>query len=158
MDKSNIINAFPKLKDDKQFKISSPQDSNYNCIAWAFRQYNNRWMQPPSGQYIPQLDAVTWWPDDVTPSMDISSLLEAFLCNSFIPCDTWEHEEGYIKVALYYNPADNHWTHASRESRTGKYWLSKLGQGNDIHHSTPFSIEGNCYGKVYCYLKMVDKQ
>lgn len=157
MDKCDIIRFFPKLKDDIQFTISSPEDPNYNCIAWAFHQYNDRWMQPPSGMYIPALDAVTWWPDGATPSMDISSLVEAFLCNSFVRCDTWEHENGFVKVALYYNPTNHQWTHASRESRTGKYWLSKLGPRNDIHHGTPFSIEGDYYGKVFCFLKMADK-
>lgn len=157
MDKGAIITAFPKLLDDKCFKVSSPEDPNYNCIAWAFRLFKDKWMQPPCGKYIPQLDAVTWWPDGVTPSMDISSLIEAFLSNSFSHCDTWEHEDGFIKVALYYNPTNNKWTHAARESRTGKYWMSKLGPGNDIQHGTPFSIEGAIYGKVYCCLKREDK-
>ena len=164
MDKDDIINIFgsdffekfPNLENDICFEISSPIDSNYNCIAWAFHQYKDRWMQPPSGKYIPELDAVTWWPDGATPSMDISSLVEAFLCNSFIICDSWEHESGYIKIALYYNPLNNCWTHASRESRTGQYWLSKLGRSYDIHHSNPYSLEGKAYGKVFCYLKMGD--
>lgn len=157
MDKGDIIAYFPNLKNDKYFKISSPEDPNYNCIAWAFQMINDRWMQPPSGSYIPQLDAITWWPDGVTEGMDISCLIEAFLNNSYVPCSSWEHEDGFIKVALYYNPNDNHWTHAARESRTGEYWMSKLGPMNDIFHGTPLVIEGEQYGKVYCYLKREDK-
>lgn len=156
MDKGNIIRIFPNLKDDKFFKISSPEDPNYNCIAWAFHLFQNRWMEPPAGTYIPELDAVTWWPEGATEGTDISCLVEAFQKNSFQLCDSWEHESGYIKVALYHNPTNNCWTHASRESRSGKYWLSKLGQSNDIHHGTPFSIEGAFYGKVYCFLKRED--
>lgn len=157
MDKSDIIKIFPKLKDDIQFEISSPEDPNYNCIAWAFHQYKDRWMQPPNGTYIPLLDAVTWWPEGVAECMDISCLVDAFIKNSFVLSDSCEHESGFVKVALYYNPKDNRWTHASRESRTGKYWLSKLGPSYDIHHGTPFSLEGDYYGNVFCCLKMDDK-
>lgn len=155
MDKGDIIALFPKLKDDKYFKVSSPEDPNYNCIAWAYQLINNRWMQPPTGNVA--LDAVTWWPDGVTGSEDISCMVEAFVRNSYSVCDSWEHENGFIKVALYYNPENNHWTHAARESRSGDFWMSKLGPQNDIFHGTPFTIEGKQYGKVYCCLKREDK-
>ena len=40
-----IKNWFPKLKDDVDFKVTSPQNQNYNCIAWAYH-HNDRWMWP----------------------------------------------------------------------------------------------------------------
>ncbi|MBQ0075482.1 MAG: hypothetical protein KBT34_14980, partial [Prevotella sp.] len=33
-------------------------------------------------------------------------------------------------------------------------WLKrKLGYWHDIQHSSPQSLEGDMYGKVYCYMK-----
>lgn len=156
MGKDDIIKYFPNLKNDSQFKISSPETPDYNCIAWAFHQYNDVWMQPPD-PLIPLLDGVTWWPDGATPSMDVSSLEEAFQFGSFVRCDSWEHENGFIKVALYYKSDTNEWTHASRESRSGKFWMSKLEPSHDIYHGTPFTIEGECYGQVYCFMKKPDE-
>ena len=149
-----IKNTFNGLETDSKFQISSPVDPNYNCIAWAFRLYKDRWMQPPKGMYIQQLDAVTWWPDNVTEGMEIQCLIEAFEKNGFERCENANHENGFIKVALYVNPDNNEWTHASREGRNGEYWMSKLGRSYDIHHGSPYTIEGERYGKVYCIMKM----
>lgn len=153
--KEAIIKAFPKLADDSSFEISSPQDPNYNCIAWAYKLYKDRWMQPPKGMRY--LDGVTWWPDGNKEGLDINSLVDAFYEIGYRQCDDYKHEEGYIKVALYYNPLDSKWTHAAREWIDGKYWISKLGQGNDIQHESPYTLEGNIYGKVYCIMKRSSK-
>ena len=157
MDKGDIIGLFPKLKDDDVFQSCrmSPEDDNYNCIAWAYQMFTDRWMQPPKGVYIPVLDAVSWWPNGVHEGNTIEYLVEAFTKKGFQICKTWEHEEGFVKVALYYKPKEhNKWTHAARESRSGNYWMSKLGSGNDIHHKNPYTIEGDAYGEVYCIMKM----
>ena len=154
MDKGDIIKIFPNLKDDTAFLQDkmSPEDPNYNCIAYAYQMDSKRWMQPPCGN--PILDAVTWWPPHVQEGMGIDCLVEAFAKKGYEICDSWEHEDGYIKVALYYNPNNNHWTHAARESRVGRFWMSKLGPSHDIHHISPYTIEGKAYGEVYCIMKM----
>lgn len=153
---SKIKQIFPLLSNDSKFKISSPPDTNYNCIAWAFQLYKDRWMQPPKGIRV-SLDAVTWWPDGVTEGMHIDCLIQAFEAIGFIQCESAQHEKGFIKVALYYNPQNKNWTHAARESRNGDYWMSKLGTSHDIHHGTPFTLEGDNYGKVYCIMKKEDR-
>ena len=33
--KKRIIGIFPKLATDKNFKLTSPINPNYNCLAWA---------------------------------------------------------------------------------------------------------------------------
>ena len=153
MDRGFIIKLFPGLEHDEKFKVSSPEDTNYNCIAWAYKLFQDRWMQPPNGAYIPMLDAISWWPDCGCEDMSIRSLVAAFESVGFISCSGFEHEKGYIKVALYWNPLNGRWTHAARESRSGDYWMSKLGVGNDIQHKDPMSIEGDTYGKVFCFMK-----
>lgn len=157
MDKGDLIRGFPGLKDDDVFQTSpmSPEDSNYNCIAWAYRMLKNKWMQPPNGSYLPGLDAVSWWPDGVSEGQEKECLKEAFLKAGFKECSSWEHEDGYIKVVLYQK--DGIWTHAARECRTKRSWMSKLGQQNDICHKSPYTIEGDIYGKVYCIMKIEDK-
>ena len=63
-------------------------------------------------------------------------------------------EDKYQKVALYVKKDSKTWTHAARELRNG-FWTSKLGQGYDIQHGTPFTIEGDSYGEVYCIMKRI---
>src|SRR5574344_619246 len=155
MDKSSIIKRiFPKLATDKAFKITSPEDPNYNCIAWAYQLYKDRWMQPPSGMRV-GLDGVSWWPDGVEEGTNINCLVQAFSEKGFMKCESPEHEVGFLKVALYYKPDTNEWTHAARESKTGDFWMSKLGSSFDIHHGSPYTIENNSYGKVYCIMKRI---
>lgn len=160
MDKSIVIAQFPLLASDPKFKITSPQDNNYNCLAWAYQMYKDRWMWPPieeDGTPIPVIDGDPWWPENVGVGLNIKFLVQAFQQKGFCLCSKWEHEEGYVKVALYYNPQNEHMTHAARESRVNNCWMSKLGRNHDIHHSSPYTIEGNIYGKVYCIMRMVDK-
>ncbi len=37
--------------------------------------------------------------------------------------------------------------------RDGEKWMSNLGEGNDIAHRTPESLESECYGKVLVLMK-----
>lgn len=145
-----IIQAFPKLIQDKDFKVTSNATPNYNCIAWACK-YDERWMQPP---YLgkPNLDCVVWWPPEIPEGLDLDCLKKAFEYHGYSECNSSEHENGYRKVALYMNEQTNEWTHASRELNNG-CWTSKLGEFNDIQHGTPEAIENDLYGKVNCYMK-----
>lgn len=159
MDKSTIIKWFPLLASDPKFEVSSPVDNSYNCLAWAYQMFKDRWMWPPideNGNPIPVVDGSPWWPSGVKTGLDIQYLVDAFLQKGFVETNTWEHEDGFVKVALYYDPATNHMTHAARESRNADYWMSKLGKSWDIHHGTPYTIEGKDYGKVYCIMKLQD--
>jgi hypothetical protein len=148
--KKLLVHLFPKLHQDKDFEITSKETPNYNCIAWACN-YNDRWIQPPYlGQ--PNLDCVVWWPPDIQEGTDITCLVKVFESQEYQLCETCEHEDGYRKVALYFDEKTNQWTHAARELRNG-YWTSKLGQDVDIQHGTPYTIENKNYGKVYCFMK-----
>lgn len=147
--KALLINAFPRLKTDKDFKITSKADPNYNCIAWAY-QIDGRWMQPPNG--YPYLDGVTFWPEGATESSDINSLVEAFKTKGYEICEDESHENGYMKVALYWNPNNRKWTHAARQHQDGT-WTSKMGQSNDIQHGPPEVLESDAYGQVFCIMK-----
>ncbi len=145
-----IIGAFPGLEDDPHFEITSPCDEKYNCIAWAYALFQDRWMQfftPP------RLDGVWyWWPKGVAISPHISAYIEAFKTRGFDVCNTDKVEENFVKVALYVNPDDLTCLHAARQKTDGT-WMSKLGQNVDIKHGSPYSLEGEAYGKVHTIMK-----
>jgi hypothetical protein len=145
-----LCEVFPKLSQDKDFKITSKSNTNYNCIAWACF-YDERWIQP---NYLgrPNLDCVVWWPPEVIEGLQIDCLIALFEHHGYSKCESHEHEEGYRKIAIYINEDTKEWTHASRELLDG-CWTSKLGQSNDIQHGTPFTIENDDYGKVFCFMK-----
>ncbi len=154
MDKSSetaekLKQAFPGLETDKDFKLTSDPDPNYNCIAWAY-QKDGQWMQPPGGQVW--FDGVTFWPEGTTKTMHISSLVGAFQTKGYETCTSEAVEKGFMKVALYWDENSQKWTHAARQHRDGT-WTSKLGCANDIQHGTPHTIEGKLYGKVFCVMK-----
>ena len=46
MDKEDIICILPNLEHDESFHTiqMSPEDPDYNCIAWAYQMLKNRWM------------------------------------------------------------------------------------------------------------------
>ncbi len=151
--KRELVQLFPKLKDDDGFEITSKETPAYNCIAWAYN-IDNRWMWPNTGEYE-FLDGVHYWPTDEIQEASIENFIKAFEMKGYECCDDWHLEKGYQKIALYAKP-DN-WdicTHASRQKRDGN-WTSKLGRECDIQHGSPFSIENNIYGKVRCLMKRV---
>ena len=141
-----LQNNFPKLLSDNGFKITSPIDPNYNCIAFACI-YDDRWMWP-GGEEQKLYDGFHFWPDGVDDDTDVSSFIEAFEKQGFVRCDNCNHEEGCVKVAFYVQYGTSICTHAAREFEDGR-WRSKLGKWHDIQHSTPYDIEGPTYGEVY---------
>ena len=148
--KRSLLQVFPKLSEDKDFKVTSKASPAYNCIAWAYN-ISDKWMWPNTGDY-PFLDGVHYWPSDEIIDCDISNFINAFLLKGYVCCDNSEFERGYRKIALYAKPNTTECTHAARELRNG-CWTSKLGPKNDIQHGTPDTIENEVYGKVYCFMK-----
>jgi hypothetical protein len=149
--KKQLIDNFPLLLNDLHFETTSNENINYNCIAWAFRFYEDRWMWFDTR---PRLDGVWyWWPKGVTVSQDISAYIEAFKTTGFEVCETYDLEYGFIKIALYTELGTSNCSHASRQRQSG-LWTSKLGRSHDIQHGTPYTIEGDIYGNVACFMKM----
>ncbi|MEI6143665.1 MAG: hypothetical protein WCP85_30585 [Mariniphaga sp.] len=146
----DLLDAFPGLLTDTAFQITSKEDIHYNCIAWAFKMFNDRWMQFDTH---PRFDGVWyWWPPGVIVSQSIKAYIDAFKTDNFELCANCELEKGYVKIALYIEDGTDNCTHAARQKINGT-WMSKLGRGNDIVHGTPYSLEGESYGKVYCFMK-----
>jgi len=155
LNREQIIAAFPELLSDANFEITSKATPVYNCIAWAY-SLDSKWMWPKSDG-MDNLDALQFWPDGIENSEDVRSFISAFETSGYRICDTFGHEEGFQKIALYVEDGTTNCTHAAREivgdrKHKGK-WTSKLGESNDIYHTSPCELEGPVYGRVYCILK-----
>lgn len=150
--KVQAFEIFPGLSDDDNFNITSDEDIKYNCIAWAFGLYKDRWMQFDTK---PRFDGVWyWWPKGVDVSPSVFAYIEAFKSKGFELCDSFDLEVGYVKIALYVERGTENCTHASRQKING-IWMSKLGRWHDIEHGSPFSIQGDAYGDVYCFMRLL---
>ena len=136
-----IDTDFPKLI-GTVFSVTSPVTKEYNCIAWAVGDTERWWSNRP--QY--------YWPVDAPRGSNVGCLVDAYRSLRFDRCDEDAVEEGFDKVAVYWNHNDGRWTHAARQLPNG-CWTSKLGRFEDIQHEHPKHLEGPSYGSVYCYMK-----
>lgn len=146
IEEQTILSYFPLLKNDKGYVITSPCTRDYNCIAWAIGR-KDIWYWPPLGQ-IPENDE--YWPAGVPDDDSVDVFVSAMQKEGYMLCEDSYQETGYNKIVLY--SKDGKCTHAARQLQNGM-WTSKLGPLYDIQHSTPYSLEGNIYGKVKYILK-----
>lgn len=143
---------FPHLnRKSALFRVTSPRDESYNCIAWAMG-LNDRWVDPDEA-------SGHWWPlkfNDINTQMETQGLIRAFEKMGFRICGDDKKEKYFDKVALYYNPAKNAWTHAARVISPDEYH-SKAGKAWDFHHGPGDALENkysqDSYGLVYAIMK-----
>lgn len=137
-----LEHTFPNLKPDN-YRVTSPQDTAYNCIAWAAGDSSRWWWPSPYGG--------SYWPSNVPKSDTLEIFILAFEQNGYEQCEDTSFEEGYEKVAIY---VDNNRepTHAARQLVSGE-WTSKLADGVDIQHQDPTGVEGELYGSVAAVLR-----
>lgn len=137
--------AFPRLPDSAV--ITSAEDSNYNCIAWAAGEDSRRWWPVPHTMSV-------YWPDGVELSVKRQAFIEAYRTRGYYPCKDGSLEPGIEKIALYAKVTNEteQVTHAARQLPSGK-WTSKLGDFEDIEHDTPGDVAGGDYGEVIVYLQ-----
>jgi len=152
-----IIDKFPKLNGDKNFKIVKPPSPDYNCFAWAAIYDNVFWTPLPTDQrptFI--LDGVRLnWPFGEANDSKLSTMISIFSALGYVACVDGSLEAGFRKIAFY--GTEDEVTHAARQLIAGKdrgKWTSKLGPWFEIQHGDATTIEGNDYGPVIKYLKM----
>ena len=129
--------TFPALKD---FSVTSPIESRYNCIAWA-AGLDGRWWWPHEDYF---------WPSGVLMKDELAAFISAFSTLGYELCADGALEDGFEKVAIY--QASSGVKHAARQLHTGR-WTSKLGNCEDIEHASPDDLEGAQYGKVVQYMR-----
>jgi len=134
---------FPNLRRG-EYQETSPDDSDYNCIAWAV-QINSQWWQPSGrvGHY--------WPPGFPLDDYSTTALIAVYQGLGFERCDTGDPESGYDKIAIYATP-DGDYAHAARQLGDGR-WTSKIGEWTDIEHNTVEALEGSYLGVVQVFLR-----
>lgn len=136
----SIVLSLPKLTTNNH-NITSPEDSTYNCIAWAAGDTTRWWSHIP-GYY---------WP--VSRDSAVDSLVEVFEHLGYRQNNgSVEPETDFDKVALFSKDGD--WTHAARQLPNG-WWTSKCGVFEDLEHETLETLTGDLYGEVYCIMTRV---
>jgi hypothetical protein len=138
---SNLEDVFPRLR-GAEYRIDSPQDPDYNCIAHVVRDKGGCWW--------PDLGGQDSWPEGVPREEAPAAFLAAFATLGYVMCAGEELEPGFEKVALF---ANEHGvpTHAARQLESGR-WTSKLGGLEDIEHAL-HDLEGVAYGSVELLMK-----
>lgn len=129
---------FPALKSG-EYRITSPANPGYNCIAWAAGD-NSVWWQPSLGYY---------WPKSQPRDTSIAALINAFKLLGFEECRDGALESGYEKLAIY--SKEGEYQHAARQLGSSR-WTSKLGKDVDIEHTLE-GLEGEEYGMVTSFLR-----
>lgn len=119
--------GFDEVKD-----CTSDRTQTYNCIAWAAGRMNEWWWPWDIGGYTwPKGEGIHFeLPDQET----VENFVSAFKSQGYLECQNGSWEEGFEKVAIFSNHRGTP-THAARSLPNGA-WTSKLGQGEDIQHST----------------------
>ena len=120
---SEIERLFPRLQ-SSEYRVTSPEDAGYNCIAWAAEDNGRRWWPGgASGEY---------WPDGAPCSETLSAFVRAFETLGYVSCLGHDMEAGFQKIAIFVDATDEP-THAARQLPDGR-WTSKLGRLEDVEH------------------------
>lgn len=131
---------FPGLLHDG-YALTSLPDNRYNCIAWAAGA-NDAWWEPdPLNMF--------YWPPGAPREYSIGAYIAAFRTLGYDVCRDPTLEDGFEKVAIYTRGVEA--LHAARQLPNG-LWASKLGQGDDIHH-TLMGLAGTRYGDPTEFLR-----
>lgn len=140
MSAENLENLFPNLK-QTGYAITSEEDVEYNCVAWAVGD-NRKWWEPLPGFY---------WPPGVIKEYTLAAYARVFEIHGYKACDNSDFEQEYEKIAIFIDKAGDP-SHISRQTASGE-WMSKIGELEDIEHHVLNALEGEAYGTVVQIMK-----
>lgn len=133
-------NYFP-FAELEGYQETSPEDPSYNCIGWAAGDSKNWWDPYFRDGY---------WPNGVPRAWSVAALIALFQTLGYTQCTNGVLEQGYEKVALYWDGFLI--KHAAKQLSNGS-WVSKLGPSVDIEHNSTRAVEGPAYGTVIVFLR-----
>jgi len=125
-----LIRAYlPLLQKDVNFIFKSVQGDDYNCVSWAIHNdEENIILKLPDGETDQRL----------------KSYVDYYKNIGFEETGNIDVEQGVTKIALY--AFADEFQHVARQLADGR-WASKLGEWEDIEHSTLNDLAGNFYGE-----------
>jgi hypothetical protein len=139
---------FPGLI-DSEYEVKSETDPQYNCVSFAVGDLTHFWYDDKhaNGYY---------WPPG-TPSADtMDGWLKVFSDHGYRETNDVSFEQEFEKVAIYSRTElprkIERPQHVARQKASGR-WVSKMGPGKDIEHSTLAPLEGKLYGRVVKIMK-----
>jgi hypothetical protein len=94
---------------------------------------------------------VGYWPQNVVREETVDAFLRAYGTLGYVQCADGALEAGIEKVVIYVDAAGTP-THAALQLQDGR-WTSKLGDFEDIEHSTPETLSGPRYGAPSIYMR-----
>jgi hypothetical protein len=132
---------FPKLQPGN-WEQRSHANARYTCMAFANGDKRHIW---EAGVYGGRF----YWPPDIRQDNTVEAWEQVFLNQGYERTENREVEVGFEKAAIYV--LDDFASHvAISDDYT---WLSKIGKGQDISHSSLDLLEGDEYGIVDRILK-----
>ena len=126
------------------YRITSPGDKRYNCIAWAAGDTANWWWPVPPD--VPEV----FWPPGVARVETLDAFRAVFASLGYAECPGEGVEPSYEKIAIFTNDQGIP-LHVARQLCSGR-WTSKLGELEDIEHGL-HDLEGTEYGSVVLVMK-----
>ena len=132
-------NRWPHLLSEG-YEVTSKDTPDYNCIAFA-AGVTDQWWEP-------DINGLCAWPI-VRREYSIDCFIEAFKTQQYEVCEPG-FEPDHERIAFY--ALNGQITHAARQIEDGK-WTSKLGDWEDIQHTTTKAVEEYIYGKAVVFMK-----
>lgn len=136
-----LIRIFPMLR-CSHFKVSSPYDPIYNCVAYVMGDTENWWEPDSMG--------TCYWPQGL-PRGDYSPKAYSVLFETFgYKTDSSDQlEKGHNKIVIF--EKNGIFKHVALQLESG-LWTSKIGEYEDITHTLE-GLVGDFYGQVKIVLK-----
>ena len=146
MQPRDIERTFPRLA-NAGYRITSPVDPIYNCVAWAAGRCDAWWW--PACPF----DLGYFWPADLPNDLRLTTFVRVFESLGFACCDDGAVEARFVKIAVY--EKRDQVTHVARQLPGGK-WTSKLGPQQDIVHVIDALDGSEAYGTISQFMKCLD--
>jgi len=123
------------------YSIKSPVDPFYNCVAFAIGDVENYWDDVKVKGY--------YWPPGCSADT-VDGWVCVFRLHGYEECGSESLELDFEKIAIY--GSANNPGHVARQKASG-VWVSKMGKGCDIEHSTLSAVECEIMGKIVRIMK-----
>lgn len=140
---AQALAQIPRLE-EFAWERTSDQTRRYNCFAWAGGDERRVWSPTSVG-------AGVYWPPGIPALPTLAGTVEAYRQEGFEVCDGSAFEEGYVKIAIFVDAA-NEPRHAARQLADGT-WTSKLGDHIDVWHEKVEAVGGLMYGEPNVFMR-----
>ena len=135
MSVDTIEDSFPSLNRNN-YTVTSPEDFNYNCLAFALGDLHT-WWEPP-GQYG------FCWPPGFSQDSSVETVTRIIKLHGYsVECGP---NDSPLADSIAVFARNGEWTHFAKY--VDGQWFSKIGEDHDISHASLNLLESDLYGEV----------